>query len=87
MGPLFLEGREREGRREARERECWREDLLLEGAVGCLGRGFLGKLHTENIHIARREKLALCRVMEVRGTFFGPNIINVLFNTCQRPGY
>ena len=38
-GPLFLEGREREGRREARERECWREDLLLEGAGGGLGRG------------------------------------------------
>ena len=35
---LFLEGREREGRREARERECWREDLLLEGVGGSLGK-------------------------------------------------
>ena len=36
--PLFLEGREREGRREARERECGREDLLLEGVGGSLGK-------------------------------------------------
>ena len=50
-GLLFLEGREREGRREAREREgcreareregC-REELLLEGAGGGLGRGNYG---------------------------------------------
>ena len=35
--PLFLEGREREGRREARERECCREEVLLGGAGGGLG--------------------------------------------------
>ena len=41
-GLLFLEGREREGRREAREREGCREELLLEGAGGGLGRGNYG---------------------------------------------